>query len=214
MTRPNGKLNPRLLFVQSLTLGRIPLILLFVLIHLFFSMKGHRFLFSMALGLLIVAALSDAFDGYFARRWGLVTRLGAYADPLTDKIFYLAALPTLVCLAALQHQVFHSRLLLALTVAFLLRDQWVSFLRSIGALNGVDARANWSGKARTVIAFPAVCCIYYYLEGNGAWLLQLPLWFMYVIEILCLVINLISIWVYTAYYWPSLRKEISTDPHS
>ena len=98
---------------------------------------------------------------------------------------------------------------------FLLRDQWVSFLRSIGAMYQVDAKANWSGKARTVISFPAVCIIYYYLEAPEGYLWGLLPFYrwpalIYALEGLCLGINVVSIWVYTAAYWPALRKEAET----
>lgn len=39
------------------------------------------------LGLLVIAALTDALDGYFARRMNLTSNLGLILDPLADKIF-------------------------------------------------------------------------------------------------------------------------------
>ena len=44
--------------------------------------------------MLAVSALTDLFDGRLARRWGVVSRIGALADPLMDKLFYVATLPT------------------------------------------------------------------------------------------------------------------------
>lgn len=43
-----------------------------------------------ALGLFLVAGVSDGIDGVLARRWGAVTRLGALLDPVADKIFLVA----------------------------------------------------------------------------------------------------------------------------
>ncbi|MGC3966452.1 MAG: CDP-alcohol phosphatidyltransferase family protein [Pirellulales bacterium] len=49
--------------------------------------------------LFVVAASTDWLDGYFARRWGLVTQLGRILDPFADKLIicgtfiYLAAIP-------------------------------------------------------------------------------------------------------------------------
>lgn len=37
--------------------------------------------------LLLIAGLSDALDGYLARRYGWFTRLGAFLDPIADKLF-------------------------------------------------------------------------------------------------------------------------------
>jgi cardiolipin synthase (CMP-forming) len=42
--------------------------------------------FSAALAVFLVAGLSDALDGYLARRLGQMTRLGALLDPLADKL--------------------------------------------------------------------------------------------------------------------------------
>jgi phosphatidylglycerophosphate synthase len=43
-------------------------------------------------GLLFLGALSDALDGWTARRFGLESKLGAVLDPLFDKLFVLIAL--------------------------------------------------------------------------------------------------------------------------
>ena len=195
-------------FGQSLTLARVVLILIFLAISRLASRPMGALWFLLAFGAMILSAVTDLFDGYFARKFDVVTRLGAYADPLTDKIFYLTTFPTLVYLAAVQGQDVHARLLLALAILFLLRDQWVSFLRSVGAIYKVDAKANWSGKARTVISFPVICGVYFYLQAPKEWWLQLPGWLVYTAEIVSVLINLISIWVYTAYYWPWLKREI------
>ena len=202
----------RFFFVQSLTLGRIPLIFVFLAVSLFAPQPPGALWFTIAFVTMMLAAATDMFDGYFARRFKVVTRLGAYADPLTDKVFYLVTFPALVFLAARVDQPVHAKLLLALTILFLLRDQWVSFLRSIGAIYQVDAKANWSGKARTIISFPVICGIYYYLQAPAnwwpqAWLHAHPV-VVYALEIASMAINLISIWVYTAFYWPWIRKEL------
>jgi len=42
--------------------------------------------FSLALTVLLLAGVSDALDGPLARRRGCVTRLGAYLDPVADKL--------------------------------------------------------------------------------------------------------------------------------
>lgn len=212
-------------FVQCLTFGRIPLILVCLGVSVCTDTGASVGWFSVAFGAMVLAALTDGVDGYFARRFDVQSRLGAYADPLTDKVFYLTAFPLLVFLAGLRCVEtagspwsgcgFHARLLLVLTVLFLLRDQWVSFLRALGAIHNVDGRANWSGKLRTLISFPVVCAVYYYLQApRDTFFDVIPIYrwplLIYMAEIAALVINIVSIWIYTVYYWPVLRAEFVT----
>lgn len=205
-------------FVTALTLGRIPLIVLFLLVNILcwkrvegefvlLSPKWHGAAFLFAFIAMVLSALTDLFDGHFARKFKVESQLGAYADPMTDKVFYLVTFPTLVFLTAMLKQDLHAALLLGLTIIFLFRDQWVTFLRSIGALHNVSAKANWSGKARTLISFPSLCCIYWYLMAPDS-IQFMPVWFIYAAEIVSLLINVISIYVYTRHYWPVIQKEM------
>jgi CDP-diacylglycerol--glycerol-3-phosphate 3-phosphatidyltransferase len=195
-------------FVQALTLVRVPLIFLFLAVSVFCGHPVSEFWFLVAFAAMILSAVTDLFDGYFARKFQVTSRLGSYADPMTDKVFYLTTFPTLVYLADRIGQHGHARALLVLAILFLLRDQWVSFLRSLGALHNLSAKANWSGKARTLISFPTLCVIYYYLQAPLRWSMRIPDCIVYALEGLSVAINLISIGVYTARFWPALRAEL------
>ncbi|OSM05058.1 CDP-alcohol phosphatidyltransferase family protein [Magnetofaba australis] len=48
-----------------------------------------------ALWLFLVAGVTDAVDGFIAKRFGLQTELGAYLDPLADKLLLLSGFITL-----------------------------------------------------------------------------------------------------------------------
>ncbi len=195
-------------FVQGLTLVRAPLIFLFLGVSVFCGHPLSEGWFVVAFGAMILSAVTDLFDGYFARKFQVTSQLGSYADPMTDKVFYLTTFPTLVYLATLLGEQRHARALLVLAILFLLRDQWVSFMRSLGALHNLSAKANWSGKARTLISFPTICVIYFYLQAPPRWGYRIPESLVYALEILSVAINLISIGVYTMRYWPALREEL------
>ena len=186
----------------------MPLIFLFLAVSVFAGHPLSGLWFSLAFTALILSAVSDVFDGYLARKFRMASRLGAYADPMMDKVFYLTAFPTLVYLADRIGQHAHARALLVLAIIFLLRDQWVSFLRSIGALHGLSAKADWSGKARTLIAFPTICAVYYFLQAPSDWPLHFPPLSVYALECLSLLINLISMGVYSRRFWPAIRAEL------
>ena len=206
--QPSSSLWWKFFFVQALTLVRVPLIFIFLAVSVFCGHPVPEFWFLVAFTAMILSAVIDLFDGYFARRFQVTSRLGAYADPMTDKVFYLTTFPTLVYLADRLGQHTHARVLLVLAILFLLRDQWVSFLRSLGALHNLSAKANWSGKARTLISFPTICVIYYYLQAPADWCLRFHANLVYGLEGLSVAINLISIGVYTARFWPALRAEL------
>ena len=90
---------PRLNVPLLLTLLRvalIPGICVFLLAHEF----------RVALALYLLAALSDVFDGFLARRWGQITRLGVVMDPLVDIAFNLAMLWALTASRLLSPWVF------------------------------------------------------------------------------------------------------------
>src|ERR1039458_2967443 len=109
-------------FVQALTLLRVPLIFLFLAVSVFCGHPLPGSWFLVAFVAMILSAVTDLFDGYFARKFRVTSQLGSYADPMTDKVFYLTTFPTLVYLADRIGQHTHARALLVLAILFLLRD--------------------------------------------------------------------------------------------
>lgn len=193
----------KLLFVMFLTFVRFPLVLLFFGLAIAYSRCQRDWMFVTGFSALIASAVTDLFDGYFARKLGVETKFGAHADPLMDKFFYLATLPLLVFVAADDGNIRHAVFLLVLTMLFLTRDQWVTFLRSIGSIYNVSGCANWSGKVRTALNFPLICCIYHFEEAPRQ-IINATL--LYTFEVIAAVVNLISLYVYTRHYWPWLLK--------
>ena len=45
--------------------------------------------------LFVIAGISDAVDGFLAKRFGLATELGAYLDPIADKVLLVSIFVTL-----------------------------------------------------------------------------------------------------------------------
>jgi CDP-diacylglycerol--glycerol-3-phosphate 3-phosphatidyltransferase len=206
--RMNDHRRLKFYLVQTLTLIRVPLIFIFLVISLAGSHPLSAAAFVAAFSAMLLSAITDLLDGYLARKLKVTSQLGSYADPMMDKVFYLTTFPTLVYLASRVGQQGHARVLLVLAVLFLLRDQWVSFLRSLGALHALSAKANWSGKARTLISFPSLCVIYYYIQAPRTWPVQIPAGLVYCLEGLSMLINLVSIAVYTRFFLPALSAEL------
>ena len=197
-------------FVTFLTCVRFPLVLLFFAGAVVFSYHRETWIFVLALAALILSALTDLFDGYYARKFKVVTSFGAHADPLMDKFFYVSSMPLLIFVAARDGNHTHALVLLVLCLLFFTRDQWVTFLRSIGAMYNVSGSAHWVGKLRTGISFPLICVIYGHEEMPGGFL-SAPV--VYAFEAFAVVVNVVSLWVYTKNYWPHLQRSarLTTD---
>lgn len=192
--------------VTFLTLVRFPLVVLFFIGAIANTFKPSDTLFWAALIVLIISAVTDLFDGMLARKYGVVTTFGAHADPLMDKFFYLATMPLLVFVALRNEHVTHAVVLLVMTMLFLTRDQWVTFLRAIGSMYDMSGSAQWAGKLRTAINFPLIIAIYIYEECP---LFGLPMGFIAAFEAIALLVNMISVYTYTRHYWPSLKRSAS-----
>jgi CDP-diacylglycerol--glycerol-3-phosphate 3-phosphatidyltransferase len=110
-----------------------------------------------ALGVFIVAAVTDAVDGYLARRYGQVTSLGRVLDPLVDKVIVLGAF---IFLLPLQPG---SGLTAWMVTVIVARELLVTGLRAVLERRGVDFSATWSGKLKMVVQCMAIGWILLYL---------------------------------------------------
>lgn len=191
--------------VTGLTLARVPFVLLFMAGAVAELYTRPAWLPPFNLACLALASLTDLFDGMLARRWGVTSRFGALADPLMDKVFYIVVFPTLTFLLARRGDAAstHAVVMLIFTVCYLLRDQWVSFMRALAAGQAADMRANWMGKFRTAISFPIGCLLYLHLAYA-----VIPVPVMIAIECLGLAVNGFSIYSYTRRYAPAIRQAL------
>lgn len=89
----------------------------------------------------IIASLTDAADGYIARKKGIVTNLGKFIDPLADKIMVVAALIALVEL---------QRVPAWMVVVIISREFIVTGIRMVAAAEGIVIAASAGGKLKTV----------------------------------------------------------------
>lgn len=121
-----------------ITLARIALI---PLVLIWIDNYSPR-LSALACVFFLIAALSDALDGYLARRMGLVTVLGKFLDPLADKLIVLSTLVVLVA---------KGRAPAWLVVILLTRELAVTGLRTIASKEGLVIAAGRGGKMKTAL---------------------------------------------------------------
>lgn len=200
-------------FVNVLTFARLPLIFVWLGFAIAQELKGGFWLGVAACMAMLASGLTDLFDGKLARKWGVVSTLGKMADPLMDKMFYLVAFPALVWQSGHQDGgEVHSMVLLGFTILYMMRDTWVTFMRTVGTMYGADIAAMWLGKVRTALSFPGAGWVYLYLafhsfapeSWRGAWLAS-----CYFVEAALVVLTIVSLVTYTAAYAPYLEKALA-----
>ena len=209
----------RSFIVNAITFARVPLIFAWLGFAVAQEFLGGWPLAVAACAMMLLSGLTDLWDGMLARKWNCVSTLGKMADPLMDKVFYLVAFPALTW-QILHHggdgAEFHGLVMLAFTILYLLRDTWVTFMRSIGTMYGADVAAMWLGKVRTALSFPGAGWIYAYLalspmvpgtEGGvvlRGWWLMSCFW----VEGLLALLTVWSLFTYTAAYAPYLKRAL------
>ena len=124
---------------NTLTLFRIFLVP-FLVVVLLTKFDGREFV---GLAIFLVAAITDFFDGWLARRRNQMTRMGALLDPIADKLLMSAAFISLVEMDPRHVPAW-------MVVIIIGREFAVSGLRSIAAQQGVTIAASPLGKGKMV----------------------------------------------------------------
>ena len=203
-------LSSKSLIVNALTLSRVPLIFVYLVFAILGNFSESYVYPLVAILAGMAAGISDFFDGMLARRWCVVSEFGKMADPLMDKVYFIVAFPSLVWLAAVQGESpAHTVMLLVFTILWILRDQWVTFLRAVASLYHANVAAMWLGKVRTALSFPCAGVIYMYLAFHRFWpasAAETGLRVCFVVEGFLILLNLYSFIVYTRSYFPYVRR--------
>ena len=129
----------RLNLPNRLTLSRLLLAPVFALLLLARPHAAH----AAALVLYVLLTLTDIYDGWLARRTGIVTSFGKFVDPLADKVLFSAALIVFLAMAL----PFVPAGLVLLIVA---REFLVTGLRSLAGYRGVVIIPTLLAKTKTV----------------------------------------------------------------
>lgn len=131
-----------------------------------------------ALGIFIIASLTDLLDGRIARKYNLVTNFGKFMDPLADKLLVCAAL---ICLVEMD------RIPAWIVIIIMSREFIISGFRLVAADNRVVIAANYWGKFKTTFQMVMVCLMIANIDALAV-VTQLVMW----IAVLLTVISLID----------------------
>lgn len=97
--------------------------------------------------LFVLASATDFFDGYIAREWDQKTMLGAILDPLADKMLTLAAFLGLMMVGEASAWAIY---------IIIVRELFITGIRTVAVSEGVDVKASWAGKVKTVAQMIAI----------------------------------------------------------
>ena len=150
---------------NKLTLLRILLIPVFIIIMMS-NITNH---YLIACLIFIIASITDALDGYIARKNNLVTDFGKFMDPLADKLLVISAL---ICMI-------ESNLVAGwMVIIIVARELTVSILRAIAASGG--------GKIKTISQMLAIIILLFGANSSNNLLLQIGTIFMLIATIFTL----------------------------
>ncbi|MFQ6678443.1 MAG: CDP-diacylglycerol--glycerol-3-phosphate 3-phosphatidyltransferase [Fidelibacterota bacterium] len=135
---------------NSLTLIRIALTPFFI-IFLFYD---HPYAKLWALIIFLVASITDAFDGYYARKHNQVTEHGQFLDPLADKILVSSALISFAVLEVIPYW---------MVALIIFRDMFVTGLRMVMSNKGFSMVTSKIAKTKTSFQIVIIVTILLYL---------------------------------------------------
>lgn len=144
-----------------------------------------------------LAGITDWVDGYLARKMGQSTKLGAFLDPVADKLMVAAALVLLVEA--------HATALLAIpSIVIISREITVSALREWMAELGKRASVavSFVGKVKTTVQMVAITGLLANEPNMDYWVV----WLAYILLYVATGLTLWSMMMYLKAAWPELKE--------
>lgn len=192
---------------NKLTLGRV--ILAFIFLFVIFTNFWYSNI--IALGVFLLAGLTDFLDGYMARKKDDVTELGKFMDPIADKILVFSALLSFVDLGLIASW---------MVILILARDFLINGLRFIAAQKGKVLSANQLAKHKTFSQMFVIILILLglilkdvFLEFFGVWDSTFQFTFELSVFFLMLLVVMLSLFSGIMYFYNNrkifnLRKNV------
>lgn len=185
-------------FPMILTLLRIALIPVLVL----FFYLPYAWATLAAAAVFIFAALTDWLDGYLARRMGLMSELGAFLDPVADKLMVATAL---VLLVQTPPPIVFPVIFFTISAAIIIgREIAISSLREWMAEIGErgTVKVGVLGKLKTIFQMTAISCLLYQFDFVGLPVALIGELLLY----LAAALTLWSMWEYLHAAWPIMSR--------
>ena len=129
-----------------------------VYIFVFYSRQDYQTAFAVVL----VAGLTDILDGYIARKYNLITKVGQMLDPLADKLMMITVILTLTAEGIIP---------IVAAIIIFSRDIFMILSATFFHFNGKqNVQANGFGKLTTVLFYIALLMLFFQLDHAVAFL--------------------------------------------
>jgi len=185
-------MNPICNLPNLLTVFRIALIPVFIL----FFYLPTPWAREAATAVFVLAAVTDWLDGYLARRMQLVTALGAFLDPVADKLMVATALVLVVQADTAIAMAVSASVIIGREIAISALREWMA-----GIGDRTKVAVSEIGKFKTAAQMTAISLLVYRDDLWGIPVYQFGQLLLYV----AVVLTLWSMTVYLRAAWPSLR---------
>ena len=142
-----------------LTSGRLVLTGVMCVAFVFLASEAHNaqypytaaLMAEIAVGSFVIAAVTDFFDGYLARKWNVVSTFGAIMDPIADKVLVCGAILGMIAIGTLG--------ILIPSFLILFREFAVSAMREVLAPKGIKLPVTFLAKTKTTLQLVALAAL-------------------------------------------------------
>lgn len=164
---------------------------------------GNSFGMIIAGVIFVIAMLTDLFDGLIARKYNAISDLGKVLDPFADKLLILGTLISFFLLDSAGYEFLENpeqQIMLVPILIIIIREVFVTVMRSIAQKKGVYVAANIWGKAKTVSQTAAIIIYFfsYFIHYT---------YFGRIAVIIASVITLISVFPYIKTFREVLKEQ-------
>lgn len=180
---------------NKITLLRFLLGIVYFIVLSFVDREGpesNSVLIDIALVIFLIAVVSDILDGYFARKYNIITSFGRIADPLVDKILICGSFIFFITFNELV-DIYYPWMI----VIILARELLIQGIRAIAETMGANFSANFWGKHKMLLQSIIVLGTLLYLGHLGSFLwtkliLIILVWIMLFLTVVSGIFYIIS----------------------
>ncbi len=183
---------------MMLTLARLLMIPLFVLLFYLPFKSSH---YAAAI-LFALAALTDFLDGYLARSLKQTSKLGAFLDPVADKLMVAVALVLIVAEPGMYYLAIPAAIIVGREMIISALREWMAELG-----NRASVAVTFISKIKTAIQMVAVIVLLLCQPVGKMWVL----WLGYFLTYTAAALTLWTMFMYLKVAWPELVGSVKLD---